>query len=111
MSPENISPRTRNLTISLVIVENTTASGHLYEIPHVTKMAECVTAVLQEKGKGATWVFEDAYAKNTHWSKFSYTQVSQIRKTLSKAVSWAEKYVSDFSLHQKKTLPWLKTKS
>jgi hypothetical protein len=33
--------------------ENSEASGHLYEIPHVAKAAECVTLVLQEEGKGA----------------------------------------------------------
>jgi hypothetical protein len=54
------------LSSKFVIIENTEASGHLYEIPHVTKAAECVTVVLQEEGKGATWMFEDAYAKHMH---------------------------------------------
>src|ERR1035438_10304696 len=57
------------LSSRFVIIENTEASGHLYEIPHVTKTAECVTVVLQEEGKGATWMFEDAYAKHRHWHK------------------------------------------
>ena len=55
-----------------VLIENTEASGHLYELPHVTKAAECVTVVLQEQGKGATWMFEDAYAKHRHWHKITY---------------------------------------
>jgi hypothetical protein len=25
-----------------VLIENTGASGHLFEVPHVTKMAECI---------------------------------------------------------------------
>jgi hypothetical protein len=45
------------LSSKFVLIENTEASGHLYEIPHVTKAAECVTVVLQEEGKGATWMF------------------------------------------------------
>ena len=46
------------ISSKFVIIENTEASGHLYEIPHVAKAAECVTVVLQEEGKGATWMFE-----------------------------------------------------
>ena len=33
------------LSSKFVLVENTEASGHLYEIPHVAKAAECVTVV------------------------------------------------------------------
>jgi hypothetical protein len=47
------------LSSRFVLVENTEPSGHLYEIPHVGKAAECVVGFLQEKGKGATWMFED----------------------------------------------------
>jgi hypothetical protein len=60
------------LSSKFVLIENSEAAGHLYEIPHVTKAAECVTVVLQEEGKGATWMFEDAYAKHNHWHKITY---------------------------------------
>jgi hypothetical protein len=60
------------LSSRFVIIENSEPSGHLYEIPHVAKAAECVTIVLQEEGKGATWMFEDAYAKHKHWHKIEY---------------------------------------
>ncbi len=59
------------LSSKFVVIENTEASGHLYEIPHVAKAAECVTVVLQEEGRGATWMFEDAYAKHKHWHKLT----------------------------------------
>ena len=65
------------LSSKFVLIENTEASGHLYEIPHVTKAAECVTVVLQEEGKGATWMFEDAYAK--HSTGTSYLQGQRAR--------------------------------
>ena len=42
------------LSSKFVLIENTEPSGHLYEIPHVAKAAECVTVVLQKEGKGAT---------------------------------------------------------
>jgi hypothetical protein len=60
------------MSSKFVVIENTEASGHLYEIPHVAKAAECVTVVLQEEGRGATWMFEDAYAKHKHWQKLTY---------------------------------------
>ena len=40
------------LSSRFVVVENSCPSGHLYEVPHVAKMAECVTAVLQQQGRG-----------------------------------------------------------
>jgi hypothetical protein len=97
------------LSAKFVLIENTDASGHLYEIPHVAKAAECVTVVLQEEGKGATWMFEDAYAKHKHWHKLNY-QVDKLEVAVEEAVAWAEQFVRDFADHQKATLPWLRAK-
>jgi len=83
------------------------ASGHLYEIPHVTKVAECVTVVLQEDGKGATWMFEDAYAKHKHWHKVAYRS-GELEHAVDKAADWAEKFVREFANYQAANLPWLK---
>lgn len=54
------------LSSRLVIIENTEPSGHLYEFPHIVKMAEMPTVVLQQKDKGATWMFEDLYQRMTN---------------------------------------------
>jgi hypothetical protein len=97
------------LSSKFVLIENTEASGHLYEIPHVAKAAECVTAVLQERGKGATWMFEDAYAKHKHWRKVEYRD-GEIDPAVEEAAAWAEKFVRDFGNYQEATLPWLKKK-
>ncbi len=97
------------LSAKFVIIENTEPSGHLYEIPHVAKAAECVTVVLQEEDKGATWMFEDAYAKHKHWHKLSY-QADGLEAAVEEAVAWAEEFVRDFADHQKATLPWLRPK-
>jgi hypothetical protein len=94
------------LSSKFVLIENTEASGHLYEIPHVAKAAECVTVVLQEEGRGATWMFEDAYAKHKHWHKLEYTDVA-LEHAVEQAATWAEKFVVEFSAHQAATLPWL----
>lgn len=95
------------LSSRFVIIENSEPSGHLYEIPHVAKAAECVTIVLQEEGKGATWMFEDAYAKHKHWHKIEYKDDS-LEDSVAEAAAWAEEFVREFSNYQTATLPWLK---
>jgi hypothetical protein len=97
------------LSSKFVLIENNQASGHLYEIPHVAKAAECVTAVLQEDAKGATWMFEDAYAKHRHWRKFTYKD-NDLERAVELAAAWAEEFVGDFAAYQVANLPWLKKK-
>jgi hypothetical protein len=97
------------LSSNFVLIENTEASGHLYEIPHVTKAAECVTVVLQEEGKGGTWMFEDAYAKHRHWHKLTYKD-DKLEKAVEQAVAWAEEFRGQFGDYQAAKLPWLKKK-
>jgi hypothetical protein len=97
------------LSSKFVLIDNTEASGHLYEIPHVTKAAECVTVVLQEEGKGATWMFEDAYAKHKHWQKLTYKD-DELEHAVEQAAAWAEAFVSEFGGYQAEKLPWLKSK-
>jgi len=95
------------LSSKFVPIEKTEASGHLYEVPHVAKAAECVTAVLQEEGKGSTWMFEDAYAKHRHWHKLTYAD-GQIGTAVEEAVKWAEGFLGEFRAYQATTLLWLK---
>lgn len=95
------------LSSKFLVIENSESSGHLYEIPHVTKMAESITIVLQEEGKGATWMFEDAYAKHKHWKKFIYTS-DTLQNEIENAVTWAEEFIREFGQFQKATLPWFK---
>jgi len=97
------------LSSKFVVIENSEPSGHLYEIPHVAKAAECVTVVLQEQDRGATWMFEDAYAKHKHWHKLEYKD-DALEDIVVQAAAWAEKFVGEFSDYQAATLPWLKTK-
>jgi hypothetical protein len=93
------------LSSKFVLIENTEPSGHLYEIPHVAKAAECVTVVLPEEERGATWMFEDAYAK--HWHKLEYKN-HELEDAVEQAAAWAEKFVREFSDYQTAKLPWLK---
>jgi hypothetical protein len=95
------------LSSKFVLIENTEPSGHLYEIPHVTKAAECITVVLQEEGTGATWMFEDAYAKHSHWHQIMYKS-DELESAVGAAVDWAEEFARKFSNYQTTHLPWLK---
>jgi hypothetical protein len=90
-----------------VLVENTDPSGHLYEFPHVAKMAESIVAVLQEQGKGATWMFEDGYARHRQWHKFEYTPQT-LKETIQASAEWAEGFSREFSKEQRDRLPWLR---
>ena len=96
------------LSSRFVIIENTEPSGHLYEVPHVAKMAECVVAVLQEQGKGATWMFEDAYFKHRHWKKFEYRGKDDLAEVVLNAAAWARESLREFGDFQRVTLPWFK---
>jgi hypothetical protein len=95
------------LSSKFVIVENTDPSGHLYEFPHVAKMAESIVAVLQEQGKGATWMFEDGYARHRHWHKFEYTPET-LKEAIQASAEWAEGFSREFTKQQRATLPWLR---
>jgi hypothetical protein len=95
------------LSSRFVVVENSCPSGHLYEVPHVAKMAECVTAVLQQRGRGATWMFEDAYFRHKHWRKFSY-ELDRLTSVVLDAATWARRQLTAFEDHQRDGLPWMK---
>lgn len=89
-----------------VVLDNTEASGHLYELPHVSKSAECITAVLQEQGKGATWMIEDAFFRHNHWRKFEFN-ANELGVAVELATAWAEEFRESFASHQEAVLPWL----
>lgn len=98
------------LSSKFVVVENSDPSGHLYEFPHVAKAAECITVVLQEEGKGATWMFEDGFAKHKHWHKEMYAD-GDLERAVEKGASWAEGFSAEFANYQLSVLPWFKPQS
>lgn len=98
------------LSSKFVVVENTDPSGHLYEVPHVAKAAECITVVLQETGKGATWMFEDGYAKHNHWHKQEY-EPGHLAEAVKSGAQWAETFFAEYATHQRAVLPWMQSLS
>jgi len=95
------------LSSRFVIIENTEPTGHLYEFPHVAKLAELVCIVLQKEGKGATWMFEDLYHRLKSIKKFEYENVD-LETQIDKGIKWANNYLKNFGEYQLKKLPWLR---
>ena len=97
------------LSSRYVIIENSEPTGHLYEFPHITKFAELTSIVLQRKGEGATWMFEDLYHKLNSIKKFEYTNET-LEEQINQGIDWADNYLKEFGNYQKKNLPWMKKK-
>lgn len=96
------------LSSKFVVVENSEPSGHLYELPHITKFAELTTIVLQKKGIGATWMFEDLYPRLKNIHKFEYED-ADLEQQINLGIEWANDYFRSFSDYQKRILPWFKS--
>ena len=95
------------LSSRYVIIENSEPTGHLYEFPHITKFAELTSIVLQRKGEGATWMFEDLYHKLKSIKKFEYTNES-LEEQINLGIDWADNYLKEFGNYQMENLPWMK---
>lgn len=96
------------LSSKFVLIENSEPSGHLYELPHITKFAELTTIVLQKKDVGATWMFEDLYFRLKNIRKFEYED-EDLEKQINSGIKWANDYFKSFSDYQKRILPWFKS--
>lgn len=88
-----------------VIIENSYASGHLFEIPFI-RTNECLTIVLQEEGRGSTYMLDDMYGKYIFIKRYFYNNSSLV-SVLKKSLKWAEKTNSDLSDINKKANHWL----
>jgi hypothetical protein len=87
-----------------VLVENSFPSGHLYERPFID-MACVVVAVLQQDGRGASFMPEEAMLKNAQWRRFTYTP-DRLEGVLGDAVRWAEGTVTSIRKTHKQSRPW-----
>lgn len=95
------------LSSRYVIIENSEPTGHLYEFPHITKFAELTSIVLQRKGEGATWMFEDLYHKLKNIKKFEYKN-ENLEEQIDQGLNWADNYLKEFGNYQMENLPWMK---
>ena len=95
------------LSSRFVVIENSEPTGHLYEFPHITKIAELTSIVLQRQGEGATWMFEDLYHRMNNIKKFEYAN-DNLEEQINVGIKWANDYSQSFGEYQKQKLPWFK---
>jgi hypothetical protein len=74
------------LSSRFVVIENSEPTGHLYEFPHVAKLAELTSIILQREGEGATWMFEDLYHKLQNIKKFEYNDGNLEEQMMSRLI-------------------------
>jgi hypothetical protein len=87
-----------------VVVENSTPSGHLYELPLID-MTGVVVAVLQQSGKGASFMPDEAILTNAQWQRFVY-QEDDFDTVVEAALDWAEERVDEISQANRSARPW-----
>jgi hypothetical protein len=68
-------------------------------------MVECVIAIMQLRGKGATWMTEDMITKHPLLKRFEYEDAS-LESQLEEAISWAEARIADNVKVNAGAWPW-----
>ncbi len=77
-----------SLLARYVILENSYAAGQMVELDKVLGNG-CVVAVLQQEGKGSTWLLEEKFVQYTTVKRFWYEK-SNLQDTAGTAYSWCE---------------------
>jgi clan AA aspartic protease len=75
---------------AFVVCENSQPSGHIDELK-ICSLNRFVTAILQEKGRGATWMQVDYPVDYSFIETFTYSNANEIDSAVDKAVEWARK--------------------
>lgn len=92
-----------------IIIENSFASGHLIELK-ICEQGKWTTALLQEKGKGASYMTAVIDFQTNYIKEFDYSTVDQICDKIKEAVNWAEEFNQKKKNHLNKIYPWRKNK-
>jgi Leucine-rich repeat (LRR) protein len=92
-----------------IIIENSFASGHLTELK-ICEQGKWTTALLQEEGKGASYMTAAIDFQTNYIKEFDYNTVEQICDTIKEAVNWAEDFNRKKINHLNKIYPWRKNK-
>jgi len=72
-----------------ILCDNTFPSGHIDELK-ICAMNRFTTAIIQEEGKGATWMQADYDVDYNYIKTFTYKDFSNIKNAVDKAIKWAE---------------------
>lgn len=90
----------------LVIIENTNPSGHLTELNSCIINNKVKTAVIQEKGKGSTYMVEEDPIPFNFLRKFEYDSIESICALIYDMIKWKDKYKHKLKKSFKKIYPW-----
>ena len=101
--PEKVS--TLGNLVKFIIIENSISSGHLVEL-EICKQNTLTTILLQEQGKGSTYMNTTIDFEHNYITKFEYSSVDQICDTIKEAVKWAEDYNQKKIENLNKVYPW-----
>jgi hypothetical protein len=88
-----------------VIVENTFASGHLFEMPFLQN-AGVIVAVLQEHGRGSSHMPNDLIDNSSMMRRYVYT-LDELRRVVIDAMDWAEARLAEVAAANRADRPWL----
>lgn len=88
-----------------VICDNSFASGHIDELK-ICALNRFVTAIIQEEGKGATWMQSDYPLDYSFISVFHYSDVGKIPQAVDQAVDWARKKLDERKRFFDKLYSW-----
>jgi len=88
-----------------VICENSFPSGHIDELK-ICSLNRFVTAILQEEGKGATWMQSDYPLDFAFMKTITYSEMKDIDSALDAAIEWAENKVNDRRAFFNKLYKW-----
>jgi predicted aspartyl protease len=88
-----------------IVCDNSFTSGHIDELK-ICAINRFVTAIIQEKGKGATWMQVDYKYDFSFMNTFYYDDPSDIPNAANQAIAWAENKLNDRKLIYDKIYTW-----
>ncbi len=88
-----------------VICDNSFSSGHIDELK-ICSINRFVTAIIQEKGRGATWMQTGYRIDYSFMEEFIYKDVNSIERAVDRAVIWAERKVRQRQNFLNKIYKW-----
>lgn len=92
-----------------IIFENSESSGHIDELK-IASANRFVSVIVQERGKGATWMQADYPIDYAFMRSFEYENESEIRAAVTLAVDWAERKVAERTTLFNRLYPWRSSK-
>ena len=88
-----------------IICENSESSGHIIELG-LASTNRFVTAILQQRGTGATWMQSDYSFDFSFMKAFEYDHPDNVEPIVNEALEWAEEKVRERAAYFNKLYPW-----